>query len=306
MKFKLLAVLAALTGLLTGCVTTPEPTETAAPTEPMTSETAGPVTSETAAPVTSTLNIYCFQAGKADAFLFWNEAGAVLIDAGVSGYGKTSLAKLGELEIDRLEYLILTHFDKDHVGGAKKLLSSVPVGTILQSNCPKEGADAYDKYAAAAAAYGIEPVTVREPLTFQLGDVTFSVDPPAREAYDRSASNNSSLIVTVTHGANRLLFCGDAEDLRLAEFLNADPGPCALVKLPHHGLWQTTLRDLIAKTAPARAVITSSNEEPEDPETLAFLEENHVETFLTRQAPVLITSDGKTLDVRYAPATDKE
>lgn len=292
MKFKLLAVLAALTGLLAGCVTTPEPTETAS---------AGPVTSETAASVTSTLNIYCFQAGKADAFLFWNEAGAVLVDTGVSGYGKTILAKLDDLGIDRLDWLILTHFDKDHVGGAKKLISAVPIGTILQSNCPKEGADAYDKYAAAAETYGIEPVTVREPLSFHLGDVSFAVDPPAREAYDRSASNNSSLIVTVTHGANRLLFCGDAEDLRLAEFLSADPDPCALVKLPHHGVWQTSLRDLIAKTAPARAVITSSNEEPEDPETLCFLEENHVETFLTRQAPVLITSDGSTLTVEYAP-----
>lgn len=291
MKIKLLAILAALTGLLAGCVATPESTETT---------TSAPATSETAAPVTSTLNIYCFQAGKADAFLFWNEDGAVLIDAGVSGFGKTILAKLDELGIDRLEYLILTHFDKDHVGGAKKLVSDLPIGTILQSNCPKEGADAYDKYAAAAAASGIEPVTVREPLTFRLGDVTFAVDPPARESYDRSASNNSSLIVTVTHGANRLLFCGDAEDLRLAEFLTADPGPCALVKVPHHGVWQTTLRDLIAKTAPTWAVITSSNEEPEDPETLTFLEDNGIETLLTRQAPILITSDGQSLTVEYA------
>ena len=293
MKFKLFAVLAALMGLLSGCVGTPEPAKTtAAPTEP--------TTLETAAPVTSTLNLYCFQAGKADAFLLWNEAGAVLIDAGVSGCGKTILAKLEELGIGRLDHLILTHFDKDHVGGAKKLLSSIPIGTVLQSNCPKEGADAYDKYAAAIEACGIEPVTVREPRTFNLGDVTFTVDPPAREAYDRSASNNSSLIVTVTHGANRLLFCGDAEDLRLAEFLRADPGRYDLVKLPHHGVWQTSLRDLIAKTAPARAVITSSNEEPEDPETLTFLEENHVEAFLTRQAPILITSDGKTLTAEYA------
>ena len=295
MNGKILALLAVVAGLLAGCVTTTEPTSTAAP-----------ATSETAAPVTSTLNIYCFQAGKADAFLFWNEAGAVLIDAGVSGYGKTILAKLSELGIDRLDWLILTHFDKDHVGGAKKLLSSVPIGTVLQSNCPKEGADAYEKYMAALEGTGIEPVTVRELLTFQLGDVTFAVDPPARESYDKNASNNSSLIVTVTHGANRLLFCGDAEDLRLAEFLNTDPGPCALVKLPHHGVWQTTLRDLIARTAPARAVITSSNEEPEDPETLTFLEDNGIETLLTRQAPILITSDGQSLTVEYVPATDKE
>ena len=115
MKFKLIAVLAALTGLLTGCVATPEPTETAAPTEP--------TTSETAAPVTSTLNIYCFQAGKADAFLFWNEDGTLLIDKGESGFGKTVLEKLTELEIEHPDYLLITHFDKDHLGGAKNLKS---------------------------------------------------------------------------------------------------------------------------------------------------------------------------------------
>jgi beta-lactamase superfamily II metal-dependent hydrolase len=293
MKLKLFALFTALTALLSGCVGTPEPTETtAAPLEP--------TSSETAAPAASTLRVYCFQAGKADAFLFWNEAGAVLIDTGVSGYGKTILAKLEELGIRQLDYLILTHFDKDHVGGAKKLLGSIPIGTILQSNCPKEGADAYDKYVAALEGTGLEPVTVREAMRFSLGDAEFAVDPPALERYDRDESNNSSLIVTVTHGENRLLFTGDAEDLRLAEFLQSDPAPCVFVKLPHHGVWQPTPRDLLLQTAPAWALITSSDEEPEDPETLALLEERGVQTFLTRTAPVLLTSDGHALTVEYA------
>ena len=293
MKKRFFLLLAALTALLTGCVTPLQPTETSAPTE-------------TAAPVTSTLNVWCFQAGKADAFLLWNEAGAVLIDTGESGFGKTILAKLEELGIQRLEYLILTHFDKDHVGGAKKVLSGIPVGTILQSNCPKEGAEAYEKYAAALEGLGLEARTLREELRFTLGDAVFTVDPPALERYAEDESNNSSLIVTVTHGANRLLFLGDAEDLRLAEFLAADPGRCAFVKLPHHGKYQKTLITLLSAVKPARALITSSEEEPEDPETLALLEENGVEVFLTRTAPVLVTSDGKTLDVRYDTATDKE
>ena len=209
MKFKLLAVLAALTGLLTGCMTAPELTDTAVP-----------ATSELAVSVTSDLNIYCFQAGKADAFLLWNDSGAVLIDAGESGFGKTVVEKLGELGIQRLDYLIITHFDKDHVGGAKKILTDIPVGTVLQSNSPKEDAAAYEKYLKALAEKGMEAVTVRETLNFNLGEVRFSVDPPARESYQTDASNNSSLIVSVTHGAKRLLFAGDAGDERLNEFLD--------------------------------------------------------------------------------------
>lgn len=247
----------------------------------------------------SALNVWCFQAGKADAFLFWNEAGAILIDTGESGFGKVILEKLSELGIQRLDALILTHFDKDHVGGAKKLLTSIPVDSVLQSNAPKPGAEAYEKYLGALREKAIEPITVRESMELPLGDAVFTVNPPAQEAYREDASNNSSLIVTVQHGANRLLFCGDAEDLRMAEFLGIDPGLCALVKLPHHGQYQATLKELLTATRPVYAIVTSSDEEPEDAETRELLNRGNVKTFFTRTAPIQIESDGIALSVQY-------
>ena len=208
---RLLALVAAIAALVSGCGRTPP-------------EAATEATAETSsASETDTLQIWCFQAGKADAFLLWNSAGAVLIDTGESGFGKEILAKLKELEISRLDALILTHFDKDHVGGAKKLLESVGIGEIYQSNCPKTGADAYEKYLATVEALSLSPVTLREERTLQLGDVQLVINPPAQEAYAEDPSNNSSLIITVVHGENRLLFAGDAEDLRLAEFLAGQP-----------------------------------------------------------------------------------
>ena len=268
--------------LLGGCAGTPGET-TAQSTEPT--------------PVSATLKLYCFQAGKADAFLLWNEAGAVLIDTGESGFGKTILAKLEELGIERLDWLILTHFDKDHVGGAKKLLSELPVGCVLQSNCPKPGAEAYEKYCKALEERNISPVTLREPLSFQLGDAVFLVDPPARETYPEDPSNNSSLIVTVNHGEKRLVFLGDAESARLTEYLAQDPPPCDFLKVPYHGHWQPVLTELLEKLHPASAVITSSDEEPEDEETLALLRQQGTEILLTRNAPVQLTSDGRALTI---------
>ena len=292
MKLKLLALLAVL-GLLAGCAVSPQPgAETGTESLPPDSTPSLPVEGE--------LQVYCFQAGKADAFLFWNEAGAVLLDTGESGFGKTILEKLEALGIQRLDYLIITHFDKDHVGGAKKLLISIPVGTVLQSNCPKTGSSAYDKYAAALAEQGMEAVTLRESLSFTLGDVRFTVEPPARESYQTDASNNSSLIVTVTHGSSRLLFTGDAEDERLEEYLAGDPAPCVFVKLPPHGVYQSSLTELLEKTSPSYALITSSEEEPEEQKTLDLLSQSGVECFLTRSAPVLLTSDGSSLRVEYS------
>ena len=237
------------------------------------------ITAESALPVSSDLKLYCFQAGKADAFLFWNEAGAVLIDTGESGYGKTILQKLDELGVKRLDALILTHFDKDHVGGAKKLVTSLEIGTIYQSNCPKTGAEAYEKYMAALEETGQSTITLRERVTFRLGDATFTVDPPAAERYSDSTSNNSSLIVQV-------------------EYLRGEASTCDLVKLPHHGVWQSSLRALLAQTKPSFAIVTSSDEEPEEEQTLALLEESGVTVLLTRLGPFTVTSDGAALQVQ--------
>lgn len=282
MKWKLLAVLAALTGLLCGCAA------------PKTAETT--LAPEPPAPEEVSLHVFCFQAGKADAFLFWNEAGAVLIDAGESGFGKTILAKLQELGIDRLEALILTHFDKDHVGGAKKLLESLEIGTIYQSNCPKDGS-AYEKYIAAVEALDLQPVTVRAETGFALGQAEFRIDPPDQETYPEDPSNNSSLIVTVHCGETKLLFTGDAENLRLAELLTRDPGHCDLIKLPHHGSWYALLSAVLGVTTPEYAVITSSEEEPEDVQTVNLLETLGIQTLLTREGPIQIDvwPDGLTV-----------
>ena len=289
-----LALIAAAGAMLSAC-TGPVPPATTAVSDPK-------PTTEATEVLSAGLRVYCFQAGKADAFLLWNSHGAVLIDTGESGFGKQIVKKLEELGIERLSTLILTHFDKDHVGGAKKVLQSVAVDQILQSNCPKPGASAYEKYLSALESEGLAPITVRETRTFLLGDVVFTVDPPAKETYEKDPSNNSSLIVSVVCGENRLLFTADALDARLNEYLSSRPGRFDFVKLPHHGKYQASLTRLLELTRPAYVLITSSEEEPEAEKTLQLLSETEAEVFFSRNAPVLLESDGKTLSVVYSPS----
>ncbi|MBO4212371.1 MAG: MBL fold metallo-hydrolase [Oscillospiraceae bacterium] len=108
-KLRAIPVILMLCILFVGCGGKTPPSSTAPAESPL--------------PAASTLNVWCFQAGKAGAFLFWNEDGTLLIDKGESGFGKTVLEKLTELEIEHPDYLLITHFDKDHLGGAKNLKS---------------------------------------------------------------------------------------------------------------------------------------------------------------------------------------
>jgi beta-lactamase superfamily II metal-dependent hydrolase len=244
------------------------------------------------------LRVYCFAAGSADAFLLTTENAAVLVDTGEKGFGKEIVRTLEARGIDAIDVLIVTHFDKDHVGGAAKVLQSVPVGTVLQSNCPKDSSE-YENYLEALDAAGIQPVTVRSTYRFTLDGVAYTVDPPRKADYTEDDSNNSSLALSVENGADRLLFLGDAETERLQELLAAGLGTYDFLKIPHHGRWQSLLPELVEAVSPSCAVITSSEKEPEDQETLDLLAEHQVDTFLTRSASVIVSSTGAGVSADY-------
>ena len=245
------------------------------------------------------LQVYCFSFGKADAFLFTTEHGAVLLDTGSKGCGKEILAYCRDKGVYSLDYLILSHFDKDHVGGAPRVLQGLPVGRLLQPDGPGEGS-AYDRYADALAELGVEALTLKEEISFTLDGVRFTVNPPGESAYAASPANNASLIVSVECGDCRLLFTGDAENLRLEEWTATHREHYDFIKMPHHGAWHRALEPLLAQAKPSFALITCSDAEPEQAKTLRNLEKLDVQVFLTRLGPVLLDCDGASLSLRYA------
>ena len=248
-------------------------------------------------PTATDLTVHFFDAGKADAILLTTANGAALIDAGEKGFGKTILAYLEEQGIEKLDYLIITHFDQDHVGGAAKVINNIAVGTVLQSNQPKDSEE-YEKYVKALTSAGIEPVTVRDACDFVLDGVTYSIDPPRQVEYNDDSSNNSSLIVTVTNGSNRFLFMGDAQTERLAEFFDTKAETCDVLKVPHHGKDEPLIEILAESARPAFAVITSSDEEPESKAVVAALEKAGAAVLLTREGAVTLHSDGTSITAR--------
>lgn len=244
----------------------------------------------------SDLQVTFFDAGKADAILLTTENSTVLIDTGEKGFGKTILSDLEEKGIQEIDVLILTHFDQDHIGGAAKILSSIPVHTILTSNVPKDSEE-YSQYLKALDQTRTEPLTVRETYEFTLDGIVYSIDPPRKTDYSDSPSNNSSLIISVTDGDTRFLFAGDAESERLEEFIESEIGTCDVLKVPHHGKEEPLLEELLKSVKPSYAVITSSEEEMESEEVTGLLRDYGIKTLLTRKGTVIFRCDGTDLSV---------
>lgn len=246
---------------------------------------------------TGKLKIYFFNAGKADSCIIYNDDFAVMIDTGEKELGEEILTYLNDNNITKLDYLIITHFDKDHVGSASTVINSIEVDNVIQSNYPKES-KVYNKYLSALENKGIEAVTLREDLEFNFGDAYFTINPPIEDVYSNNESNNSSLIVSLKYKNNSFLFMGDAENLRIKEYLSNNNDSYDFLKVPYHGHYQTTLDELFKVIKPKYSVITSSIEEMEDKTTLELLSNIESKTYLTRNGSILITSDGNTINIK--------
>jgi beta-lactamase superfamily II metal-dependent hydrolase len=246
------------------------------------------------------LSVKFFNAGKADAILLYTDESAVLIDTGLDGFAPYILHALNELDIQTLDTLILTHFDKDHIGSADEILESVEVGRVLVSDWPKDS-DEYADLMAALETAGIESEVVfgDDQVSFMLDGAEYTVDGPDASDYDKDDSNNSSLIVTVQYGQTSFLLMGDAQNERIKEFLSQDSSEYDVLKVPYHVNYQKQLKNLIPSADPEYAVITCSASEGGEAKTLDLLEEYDVEVFLTSEGNVSIVSDGKNITASY-------
>ena len=87
-------------------------------------------------------------AGAADAILIQTEHSAVLVDTGLKKNADELVAALREAGVERLDALVITHYDKDHVGGAPAVLENFAVETIYQPDYVKDGG-AYERWQKA-------------------------------------------------------------------------------------------------------------------------------------------------------------
>ena len=125
------------------------------------------------------------------------------------------------------------------------------------------------------------------------------MEPPS--SYDiadgnKEIDNDLSLITTVEHFDNRLVFLGDAEKKRLRDwFANGSAEPCDFVKLPHHGVYNTELETIVERLSPNFVAICTSSKNPADVQTIQLFKNSGAQVAETRDGDIIVTSDGKNI-----------
>lgn len=247
----------------------------------------------------ASMTVTALKCGAADAFVIIKDGHAAVIDCGERDDGSkiTGLLKLNGIEA--VDILIITHFDKDHVGGAAEVIKNLDVKSVYVTYLSKDS-DQIDDYLAACESKGLTPVTITEKTQLSLSGAELAVYPPEKDDYGNDTSNNSSLAVMLRDGGSgrSMFFTGDAENARLKELVKLeDDLSCDVLKVPHHGRYHSRLVDLVKRCSPEYAVITSSASDPEDTETLETLESAGAKVYLTKDGMVTFEfrADGITV-----------
>lgn len=106
--------------------------------------------------------VYVLDVGQGDAVLLCQDGRWCLIDTGPAEAEDALLYDLDTLEVETLDYLVLTHPHADHTGNARAVLQNYPVQTLLLPDWqpgPEDTADWPRNLAQAAADSGAEILT---------------------------------------------------------------------------------------------------------------------------------------------------
>ncbi|MBQ1423766.1 MAG: leucine-rich repeat protein [Lachnospiraceae bacterium] len=225
------------------------------------------------------LRITAIDVGKGDCILVETDDGTVMIDTGFEKTSEDVLSFLSEKGVEKLDVLIISHYDKDHVGGAADVIRNVPVGRVYLPDYTGTGKK-YKKMMEALEEVKVPYRLISRESGFRLGDAYWKLY-PSGIPFDGDNDNDCSLAASVRCGQSSALFAGDLEEDGIASFVSKYRvlRPFDILKMPHHGNNEDNTDGLLALADPKIALITDGHERRASGKTLELLAERNAEVY---------------------------
>jgi len=200
-----------------------------------------------------------FDVGQGDAaFIELPQGTQILVDGGPD---RRILEKLGQAMpfYDReIDWVVLSHPDRDHLNGLLAVLDNYRVRNIIWSGRSKETAECRE-WLDLAAKEGANIIVGSAGQIIDLGGrpgARLEILAPEVVPFQGNA-NESSLAVRLVFGQRSLIFTGDADIREELSMVENNSGLTAdILKVAHHGSKNSTSDDFLDAVLPAAAVIS--------------------------------------------------
>ncbi len=200
--------------------------------------------------------------------------------------------------IGKVDKLILTHADADHVEGAEEILREIAIQEVHVSPSSLEKVVMTDFLQEA----GKQKLLIREQIAgdaWQVGKASFRYLWPNDVDYE---GNNDSLVLLMEFDALKILLTGDLEhegEMALVKIAGDKIRDVSILKLGHHGSKTSSIEEFIEVTNPQLAIIMAGKNNRYNhphPEVVARLQSNDIAYLITGEVgTVTVQWDGNQL-----------
>ena len=205
--------------------------------------------------LSGTVTITALDVGQGECICVLTDEMSAMIDCGGSSADQTgayAAEYLNRAGVRRLDYLILTHYDSDHIGGVPELLREVTVGTIFLPDIPF-AVESRDALAAEAARQGTDVRLIREDSVVPFGDGTLTIFAPVSLESDNAACAS----VLYSLGEYDMLATGDLDEAAEHRLLESHQLPKVEVYIAgHHGSATSSGMELLQTIQPETVLIS--------------------------------------------------
>jgi ComEC/Rec2-related protein len=203
----------------------------------------------------------------------------------------------------RVDYVLATHADADHIDGVSDVVRNFRVGQAIVGRVPESDPE-FDRFKGTAQERSVSLATVNAGDRFNVDGVTVEVLwPPRPSQAPVTSGNNDSVVLRLVYGSVAVLLTGDIEQAAEEKLVESGVNLRAdVLKVPHHGSKTSSTEAFVEAVQPRWAVI-SVGERSRFGHPHAGVVNRYVERGVRllqtgRDGTVTVETDGATLDVR--------
>lgn len=253
---------------------------------------------------TNKLLVYFLDVGQGDSALIKFPSGEkLLIDTGKDSKVLRELDKVLPWYDKKIDYVLLSHGDIDHVGAMIDLFNRYKIKRILVNDFFGEIEIEKEilKYAQIEGSK-IEKLKTNDIITFgiEINNNLKIIHPESNCLDVYKNENDCSLVALITYGENTFLFTGDIGKEVEKNILNQIKNPISVLKVAHHGSRFSTDQEFIQKIKPQYSIVSVGENSYGHPhqDVIAILNSASSTIFSTKEADTIVAaSNGKDLKV---------
>lgn len=212
------------------------------------------------------IKIYFVDVGQGDSTLIQTIEGKnILIDGGGSEFGSFDVGEsillpyLLDRRITTIDYLMISHFDSDHIGGVFAILENLEVKNIIISK-QGETSENLKKFYEITNNKGIRTIIVKKGDIVEIDKYShFEILFPEDNLIEDNILNNNSIVARFNSLNFSILFTGDIEKIaekRLCElYSGTDKLEAFVLKVAHHGSKTSSTEEFLELVKPKIALI---------------------------------------------------